>query len=150
MYTDYAGQIDKLTNDQAGALFKAVMHYAAGGDPVSLDPLSDMVFDFIRQHMDRDSAHYKRVCEKRSEARSKSRQMISNDNKCQQMLSNDGDNDNDNDNDNENDSDNDNEGRAALAALRPGSKPARKRKTKFNNFPERVYDIAALEKALIN
>lgn len=52
LHTDYAGQIDKLTNEQAGALFKAIMHYAAGGDPVSLDPLSEMAFDFIRLHMD--------------------------------------------------------------------------------------------------
>ena len=149
MYTDYLPQVEKLTDEQAGQLLKAIMRHACERDPGDLDPVTDMVFSFIKQHMERDAEHYQKVCERRRDA---AKQMHANAGKSKQKHANAGDNDNVNDNDNDNDNENDNENdNDVLAALASISIPAPKRKTKFSNFPERTYtNFDELERLLLN
>lgn len=73
LYTENAEQINMLTNEQAGTLFKAVMNYQLGEDLPEMDGMVSIVFSVIRQKLDRDSAKYDEVCEKRKEAGRKSK-----------------------------------------------------------------------------
>lgn len=68
MYTENAEQISMLTDEQAGTLFKAIMLYQLGEDLPEMDGMVSIVFSVIRQKLDRDSAKYEEVCEKRKEA----------------------------------------------------------------------------------
>jgi hypothetical protein len=68
MYTENAEQIDMLNDEQAGVLLKAVMHYQMGLDVPEMDGMVSIVFSVLRQRLDRDSAKYEEVCEKRKEA----------------------------------------------------------------------------------
>ena len=160
VYVDLLDQIEPapdegepLTMEQRGLLFTAMLKRAAGLDVPKLDPATAMAFRFVSAQMKRDAEKYERTCQSRREAGEKGGRppkangFSENQSKAKKP---DTDTETDTDTDTDKDTVTDTEGRAALAAMRPGSKPARKRKTKFNNFPERVYDIAALEKALIN
>lgn len=68
MYTEYLKHIQKLSMEQRGELFTAILSYAAGDDVQELDAAVDMAFGFIRERMDRDSAAYMEKVEKRREA----------------------------------------------------------------------------------
>lgn len=68
MYTEYLKHIQKLSMEQRGELFTAILSYAAGDDVQELDAAADMAFGFIRERMDRDSAAYMEKVEKRREA----------------------------------------------------------------------------------
>ena len=68
MYTEYLKHIQKLSMEQRGELFTAILCYAAGDDVPELDAAADMAFSFIRERMDRDSAAYMDKVEKRREA----------------------------------------------------------------------------------
>lgn len=121
LYTDNIDIVEKLSDEQAGKLLKAVMRYQSDGTiPDDLDPMTDIVFMVIKGHLDRDGEKYAEICKKRSEAGKKGRaqatknkQMLANANKSKQMLA-DNDNENENDNDidivNENVSENENDG----------------------------------------
>ena len=162
VYVDLLDQIEPapdegepLTMEQRGLLFTAMLKRAAGLDVPKLDPETAMAFRFVSAQMRRDAEKYERTCQRRREAGEKGGRppkangFSENQSKAKKPDT-DTETDTETDTDKDTVTDTDTEGRAALAAMRPGSKPARKRKTKFNNFPERVYDIAALEKALIN
>lgn len=68
MYTEYLKHIQKMSMEQRGELFTAILCYAAGDDVPELDAAADMAFGFIRERMDRDSAAYMEKVEKRREA----------------------------------------------------------------------------------
>jgi hypothetical protein len=61
--------IGKLSDEQAGMLFKAVLQYAADTlQPSGLEGATAIAFDFIKQDIDNASAKYEQVCAKRKEA----------------------------------------------------------------------------------
>lgn len=69
LYGSYAKQINKLTDEEAGALFKKVFDCVNDEDSeIKLSPLADMVFSMIEDHLQRDKAHYDAICEKRRKA----------------------------------------------------------------------------------
>lgn len=69
LYVDAGNQIDMLTNEEAGRLFKALFHYEAEGqEPADLQPATLMAFCFIRAQLDRDAEKYEEVKRKRAEA----------------------------------------------------------------------------------
>ena len=68
MYTKYLRHIQKLTMDQRGMLFTAILSYASDQEMPELDAATDMAFSFIQEQMDRDNAAYTEKCRKRSEA----------------------------------------------------------------------------------
>ena len=98
LYTDQKAVIDKLSNEQAGILIKAIYNYVETGSLNTLDTTLDLVITPFITTIDRDKRKYEQISEVRAKA-SKNRQnkqKIANDNKC-----------NDSDTDNESDSDND-------------------------------------------
>lgn len=130
LYVDSKDVVDRLTDEQAGQLFKAIFDYEANGALPELDAMTDIVFMTMRQHLDRNRVKYAETCRKRSEAGKKGMASrwhgkkditnvngvitnITNDNKAYQSITNitDSDNDSDNDSDividNESDIDND-------------------------------------------
>lgn len=68
LYTDYQKHINKLTDEEAGTLFKALFKYAEKEDLPELTPMADMAFSFIAAVMDRDSEKWEEIKKKRSEA----------------------------------------------------------------------------------
>ena len=68
LYTEYLRHIQKMSMDQRGELFTAILRYAAGESVPELDAAADMAFSFIRERMDRDNAAYMEKVEKRREA----------------------------------------------------------------------------------
>lgn len=118
MYTDYMEQIEMLTDEQAGVLFKALISYQAQLNLPEMDGITEMAFRFIKKQIDRDNEKYDVTVKKRSEAGKKSAENRANAKcvetnstkstsvKCVEMNSTKStDNDNENDNDNVNDND---------------------------------------------
>ena len=68
MYTEYLKHIQKLSMDQRGELFTAILCYASGEELPELGAAADMAFSFIKERMDRDNEAYLEKCRKRSEA----------------------------------------------------------------------------------
>ena len=103
LYTDQKAVIDKLSNEQAGQLIKAIYAYVDTGQLLKLDMTLDLVITPFITTIDRDKKKYEEISIIRANA-SKSKQkkqMIANGNKCN-------DSDNDSDSVNDNDSDNNN------------------------------------------
>ena len=70
LYTSQYNQaVRRLTLEQKGRLFDALFLYALG-EPVELDDdtILYMAFEFIKNHLDADSAKYKEITEKRRDA----------------------------------------------------------------------------------
>lgn len=68
LYTDNRSQINMLSDQQAGRLFKALFAFAESGDiPAFEDGMTTMAFSFISAQIKRDSDKYDDVCKKRSE-----------------------------------------------------------------------------------
>ena len=107
LYTNAWPMIQKLDQKQRGDLFTAIMCHAVGEDPPEMDSLTDMAFSFIAAQMDRDTAKYQDICERRAEYGRKGG--LAKASKSKQKLANLADNDNDNENDNEYENDNENE-----------------------------------------
>ena len=68
LYVEYLKHIQKLSMEQRGELFTAILCYAAGESIPELDAAADMAFSFIKERMDRDIAAYMEKVEKRREA----------------------------------------------------------------------------------
>ena len=68
LYTSYRDQVDLLTNEQAGILFKSILGYAASVEPEQMDGMTAMAFSFIKAGIDKDTDKYNRTCEARREA----------------------------------------------------------------------------------
>ena len=113
LYTEQKAVIDKLTNEQAGKLIKAIYEYVATDQMPLLDNLLDLVITPIKTALDKNKEKYEEVSKIRAEAgskggkqkvakqanASKSKQSLANDSKCY-------DNDNEYVNENENDNEN--------------------------------------------
>lgn len=111
MYTEWANQINRLSDEQAGILLKAIFAYNKGEQMHAMDDKTDMCFSFIQGQLDRDSRKYADVCDKRREAgkkggvanATKRKQMLPIANFAKQTVANQADNDNENENEYEND-----------------------------------------------
>lgn len=68
MYTDYQKHINRLSDEEAGKLIKAVLMYTNSGEETVLSPAADMAFSFIKEQIDRDCDKWEDTCRKRSEA----------------------------------------------------------------------------------
>lgn len=137
LYHDYAVHIAKLSDEDAGKLFKAVFDYVEGGEIPSISPAADMAFSFIAAQLDRDRQKYEHKCEVnavngRKGGRPAKRSDLSKTEKTERLSkkAKKADNDTDTDNENENDTDIDND------TVKPephGSKPARHKYGEYKN-----------------
>lgn len=101
--------VAKLSDKQAGVLFKSILMYAKNGTVATFeDSAVDIAFELIRQDIDYTNAKYNEVCEKRKNAIQKRWsntkntnvcKCIQNDTKQYKPIHNDNDVDNDNDRD---------------------------------------------------
>lgn len=66
IYTDIAETVTRLSDEQAGKLFKGMLSYQNDGIIPDLGELLDFVFVPIRQQMDRDEEKWERIREKRA------------------------------------------------------------------------------------
>ena len=115
IYCDIGDQLELLTDEQVGVLFRSVVKYASNEEELSSnDGMVKLLFSVIKKQIDRDTEKYKTVCERRREAGSKGGKQkvanakqnlanVANASNCNQNLANVADNDSDNDSDNVND-----------------------------------------------
>ena len=98
IHCDIEDQLDLLTNEQVGTLFRSVVRYASDEEEISSnDGMVKLLFSVIKKQIDRDTEKYKAVCERRREAGSKGgKQKVAN---AKQNVANVADSDNDSDND---------------------------------------------------
>lgn len=72
LYLDHLSVLEKLTDEQAGRLFKAIHYYSIGNqkqlDDLLSDQIIDIVFSQIKTSMDKDRERYENKCEKRRAA----------------------------------------------------------------------------------
>ena len=120
LYTEQKEVIDKLSDEQAGKLIKAIYEYVETEKMPELDPLLDIVIIPFKQNLDRNKEKYNKISEIRAKAGAKGgkqrKQMQANENKDKQKKqmqtkdskSDDNDNEYDNDNEDVNVNDNDN------------------------------------------
>lgn len=105
LYTEQKAVIDKLTDEQAGKIIKAIYEYVETDKMPQLDNILDLVITPFKLALDRNKAKYEKVSKVRAEAGAKGgkqkKQMQTKESKC-----NDNDNENVNVNDNENNNDN--------------------------------------------
>lgn len=67
LYADYIKHIGKLSDEDAGRLFKAIFGYVNEGRLPDLDGMAAMAFSFISNQLDNDLQKYEETCKKRSE-----------------------------------------------------------------------------------
>lgn len=67
LYADYIKHIGKLSDEEAGRLFKAIFDYVNEGRLPDLDGMAAMAFSFISNQLDNDLQKYEETCKKRSE-----------------------------------------------------------------------------------
>lgn len=133
LYADYIKHIRRLSDEDAGRLFKAIFDYVNEGKLPDLDGMAAMAFSFIANQLDTDLQKYEETCKKRSEnikkrwekanasqkaAENTSDTKDTNEYNCIFCNTNDTDNDNDSDIDNENDIDNDIDNGSVLHNIR--------------------------------
>lgn len=66
LYTDVYHTVKKLTDLQAGQLFKHILSYVNDENPVMDDLIIDLVFEPIKQNLKRDLRKYEEIRDKRS------------------------------------------------------------------------------------
>jgi len=68
MFNNYKDFFDKLTNEEAGELIKAIIDYCNGKDVKELKSIrADCYFTVIKQHLDSNSEKYEKIVEKNKE-----------------------------------------------------------------------------------
>lgn len=112
LYTEQKAVIDKLTDEQAGKIIKAIYEYVETDKMPQLDNILDLVITPFKLALDRNKAKYEQVSKVRAEAGAKGgkqkKQMQTKKSKC---------NDNDNENVNDNENNNDNVGESCIDGL---------------------------------
>lgn len=72
LYLDHLSVLEKLTDEQAGKLFKAIYYYTNGNEEQLSELLSDQIIDIvfsqIKTCLDKDRERYEDKCEKRRAA----------------------------------------------------------------------------------
>ena len=112
IYSDFLHKISKLSDEQAGKLFKGLLNYSNGITPEFDDVLLDYAFEDIKTTIDRDTEKYSLKCLKNKEIalereRIKRERNSTNVNERTQVITNSTDKDNDKDNDIDSDIDSD-------------------------------------------
>lgn len=109
LYTEQKAIIDKLTDEQAGKLIKAIYEYVATDKMPQLDSILDLVITPFTTALDRNKEKYEETCKRRALAGAKGGKQkvanVANASKCKQNVANVADNDNEHDNDNDNEYD---------------------------------------------
>lgn len=62
-HDSYLSKISKLTDEEVGRLFRALMTYHSTGEIVDVDGRESIAFDFIKDDIDRADEKYKEKCE---------------------------------------------------------------------------------------
>lgn len=99
LFTEHKEIVDQLSNEQAGKLFKAIYEWVINEQLLELDPITKIAFIPIKQSIDRNNDKWLKIKEKRSEAGKKGmesrwgnitnvKDVITNDNKEYQSLTN--------------------------------------------------------------
>lgn len=68
---EYLAKTSKLTDEEIGKLFRALMNYHANGVIADLDIRAGIAFDFIREDIDKAEDAYAKKCKQASENRRK-------------------------------------------------------------------------------
>lgn len=68
LHTNYRKNIERLTMEQRGELFTAILNRAAAEPYAELDPITDMAMSFIASQLDRDLEKWQKIKENRAEA----------------------------------------------------------------------------------
>ena len=68
LYCNIGQHLELLSNEDAGLLFKGIVHYADSGEPPELPPMAAMAFSFIQAQIDRDQEKWNATREKRRAA----------------------------------------------------------------------------------
>ena len=71
LYCEIIESVKKLTDQQAGKLFKTILMYVNDENPVVDNILIDLVFETIKQNLKRDLKRWERIQQVRAEAGSK-------------------------------------------------------------------------------
>ena len=71
LYTEQKAVINKLSDEQAGKLIKAIYEYVETGEMPELDNVLDLVITPFKTVLDKDKAKYEEVSKARAEAGSK-------------------------------------------------------------------------------
>lgn len=66
-YNSYLKKCEKLTDQELGRLFRALMTYSATGERQELAGRESIAFDFIVDDMNRAKENYVKTCEKNQE-----------------------------------------------------------------------------------
>lgn len=97
LYADIKHTVDKLTDENAGKLFKHLLAYVNDENPTPENDYVDIAFEPIKQSLKRDLKKYESIVEKRSRAgklsAEKRKQKSTHVNTCQQSPTNPTDND---------------------------------------------------------
>ena len=96
MYESWGAAIEKMNNEQAGELIKAIYAFQKNPDVVPEDPAIAFVFEIIKQKLEEDNKRYEEVCA------ADKKQMVSEESKkskCFSEKAKKADNDNEYDND---------------------------------------------------
>lgn len=64
LYCDLIHTIEKLSDEQAGKLFRHVLKYVNDLDPVTDDLVTEIAFEPIKQSLKRDLKKYENICER--------------------------------------------------------------------------------------
>jgi hypothetical protein len=64
LYCDIIHTVNKLSDEQAGRLFKHVLSYVNDENPNANDIIIDLVFEPIKQSLKRDLRKYENICER--------------------------------------------------------------------------------------
>lgn len=68
VYCDIEENLDRMTDEEVGLLFRSMVHYSNTGEEPELDRLMTFIFTPIRQQMDRDREKWNGIKESRSRA----------------------------------------------------------------------------------
>jgi hypothetical protein len=97
LYSDLIHTINKLTDEQAGKLFKHILEYVNDNNPES-DQFTEVVFEPIKQTLKRDLQKYEGICKRNSENARKRWDATASDRIPNDAKNADKEKDNDNDN----------------------------------------------------
>ena len=67
LYCDIIHTIEKLSDEQAGKLFKHILMYVNDYNPIAEDILTEVVFEPIKQSLKRDLEKYENIRSKNKE-----------------------------------------------------------------------------------
>lgn len=88
-YDTYLTRTAKLSDQELGRLFRALMKYHANGEAADLTGRESIAFDFIREDVDAADEAYKQKCETNRQSRLNGRQQtITNDDERQRTSTN--------------------------------------------------------------